>query len=332
MPPQKRKSDHQTSPHQPYKKHRSENGTPFNGAHSQGPPPLPPLPPISPPLEKAVFTHASLAVQDPDKPEPVNYERLEFLGDAHLELMASQVIFERYSSSTPGKMSAVREDLVKNETIANFARQYGFDKRLNIGIGNVQPRDWVKIQGDVFEAYICAIVLSDQDPHNGFDAAKKWVTALWQPILAKLGMTMVRNVKSKDALGRALLAPGIRIDYLDEKKPIHDKAKGLQSYFIGAYLTGLGYQKQHLGSGVGESKVAAGQEAAKQALENPLLDVLKTKRAAYLDQREKDKASNLKEESKPVKAGPDAEARPAKEHDPASGIELKYDDERTGVV
>ncbi|KAK5092156.1 hypothetical protein LTR70_005761 [Exophiala xenobiotica] len=299
----KRKSEHGSSFDQPYKKHRPENGTLSTGAHSQG---KPPLPPIATRLEKAVFTHASLAVQDPDKPEHVNYERLEFLGDAHLELMASQVIFERYSSSTPGKMSAIREELVKNDVICKFARHYGLDKRLNIGIGNMQPRDWVKIHGDLFEAYICAVVLSDPDPHNGFDTAKKWATALWEPILSRLGMTMVTDVKSKEELGKALLAPAVKLNYVNERQPVADKAKGTQTYFIGVYLNGLGCDNQHLGSGTGQSKNAAGQEAARKALENPLLDILKAKRAAYLEQRGKERAAKVQEAEKAdVKDGGD---------------------------
>jgi len=317
MPSQKRRFDHRSSSDQPSKKHRSENGTPSNGAHSQGKPPLPPLPPLAPHLEKAVFTHASLAVQDPDKPEHVNYERLEFLGDAHLELMASQVIFERYSSSTPGKMSAVREELVKNDTICNFARQYGLDKRLNIGIGNAQPREWVKVHGDLFEAYVCAVVLSDPNPHTGFDTAKKWVTALWEPMLANLGMMMVTDIKSKELLGKLVLVPGVKLHYVDEKGFIHNKAKGTQTYFIGVYLNGWGYENQHLGSGIGDSKNAAGQEAAKKALENPLLNSIKAKRAAYLDQKEKEKALKIKDENQATKT---------KDDDQAPGAELEYGD------
>ncbi|KAK5954069.1 hypothetical protein OHC33_004640 [Knufia fluminis] len=300
MPSRKRKAEHRSSSDQPFKKYRSENGTPSTGAHSQG---KPPLPPISPQYEKAVFTHSSLAVQDPDNKEHVNYERLEFLGDAHLELMASEVIFNRYTSSTPGKMSAVREELVKNDTICKFARQYGLDKRLKIAIGNVQPRDWVKIHGDLFEAYICAIVLSDENPHKGYDTAKKWVTALWEPILDKLGMTMVTNVKSKEELGKILLVPGIKLSYIDEKDPLPLREKGLTKYFIGVYLTGWGHENQRLGSGEAESKNAAGQEAARKALKNPLLEGIKAKRAAYLEQREKEKAVKAKEESEAANVG-----------------------------
>ena len=293
MPSQKRKSEHQGSFDKSVKKQRSENGTPSSGAHSQG---MPPLPPILPHLEKAVFTHASLAVQHPDKPEHVNYERLEFLGDAYIELMASQVIFERYSSSAPGKMSAIREELVKNDVISKFARQYGFDTRLKIALGDQQPREWVKIHGDLFEAYICAIVLSDTNPHNGFETAKKWATDLWEPTLARLGMMMVTDIKSKEDLGKAVLAPGVKLNYVTEKEPLSDQKKGIQTYFIGVYLSGLGYDNQYLASGMGQSKNTAGQVAARKALENPLLEVIKAKRAAFLEQREKEKAAKVAEE------------------------------------
>lgn len=281
----KRKHDSHQSHEKPSKKRRPENGPSFYGGSSQD---LPPLPSITLQLETAVFTHASVAVQNPDNPEMVNYERLEFLGDAQLELMASQVIFERYNSTAPGKMSTIRELLVRNETVAAFSRAYGFDKRLKIATGGEQPRDMTKIQADVFEAYVGAIVLSDSHWHQGFDTAKAWVTQLWEPRLSGLGMQIAsHDIKSKETLGKQVLLSGVKLNYIEEKPAVLDKRHGTQTYFMGVYLDGWGYDNQHLGSGVGESKKSASQQAAYTALKNPLLEDIKAKRKAFLEERER---------------------------------------------
>lgn len=272
----------------PHKKPRLENAAPSYGGPSQG---LPELPSINPRFERPVFTHRSEGLQNPDDPTMVNYERLEFLGDAQLEHIASLVIFERYNSAAPGKMSTIRESLLRNQVLCDFARKYGFDKKLIIGQGpaTISKETLVKIHGDIFEAYVAAVILSNENYHQGFHIVQEWLTALWEPMLAKFGMpgSVSNNIKSKEELARAVLVKGIRLNYIDEKPPVAFKSRGITTYFIGVYLNGWGYDNQHLGSGQGPSKVEAGQEAAKMALKHPLMEEIKVKRAAYVIEKEK---------------------------------------------
>lgn len=247
---------------------------------------LPPLPPIAREYEKAVFTHASIAsLTDPY----ANYERLEFLGDAQLEHVASVIIYERFQTSTPGKMSSIREALVNNESLAAFTQAYELHKKLRVSTGDYQPKEWTKIYGDLFEAYIAAVILSDVDIHYGFDTVCRWMAQLWEPKLKQLGLKIMapRDIMSKEQLARALLVKGAKITYVDEKDPVVFKSQGKQKYFMGAYFTGLGYENQYLGSGEGESKNEAGQNAAKNALLNPLIEEMKSKRAVFLEEKEK---------------------------------------------
>lgn len=140
---------------------------------------LPPLPSIlSSTLEIAAFTHASLS-----NPNTTSYERLEFLGDACIELFATRLIYPAFPTLTAGRMSQKRELLVKNETLAEYAVAYGFDKRAKLprdfwGPGPGRGKLWTKTMGDIFEAYVAAVILSD--PTGGFQTVETWLHALWK--------------------------------------------------------------------------------------------------------------------------------------------------------
>lgn len=150
---------------------------------------LPPLPPIKPQYQKTAFCHKSLYTTSRElATSDLTYERLEFLGDAYIELFASRLIYESYSHLPAGRMSQVRELLVKNETLAELSRSYGFDQQIAVGaeIGELVRdsrgrgnKGYNKIVGDVFEAYVAAVVLSDFEG-KGFERAEGWCRDLWE--------------------------------------------------------------------------------------------------------------------------------------------------------
>lgn len=176
---------------------------------------LPPLPPIKPQYQKTAFCHKSLYTTSRElATSDLTYERLEFLGDAYIELFASRLIYESYSHLPAGRMSQVRELLVKNETLAELSRSYGFDQKIAVGaeIGELLRdsrgrgnKGYNKIVGDVFEAYVAAVVLSDFEG-KGFEKAEAWCRDLWE---AKL-----ERAKKED---RSLLPPAARRPF-DEAK------------------------------------------------------------------------------------------------------------------
>lgn len=273
--------------HHVNKKRRPENGSPSYGGLSQD---IPSLPPIPREYEKMVFTHPSI-----DAKFEGNYERLEFLGDAQIEHIASIVIFERYTDATPGKMSSIREKLVNNETLSAYSRMYGFDKKLRITTGTFNPNDWTKINGDVFEAYVAAVILSDVDREYGFEAAMRWLTQLWEPKFKELGLNLIgpKDIKSKETLARNVLVKGAKMDYREVKeKAVHNR-DGTHLYVMEAFYTGLGYTDVFLGQGQGDTKNSAGQAAAKKALESPIYEEIKSNRQKFLD----DKAEKEKQEA-----------------------------------
>jgi ribonuclease-3 len=277
-----------------YKKPRTENGNHTNHHHETSPRnnsnSLPAIPPITPELSTAVFTHQGMAgVHSNSQPpsQEMTYDRLEFLGDAYIEVIATRLIWESYKSLSAGRMSQIRELLVKNETLHEYALAYSFDKRIKAqDFQREDPKRWLKIVADVFEAYVAAVVLSD--PVGGFKAAEEWLVALWQPKLKDVKAT-APNLKAKEELARKIMAKGVKLNYRDEA-PMQQLKGGMQTYFIGVYLTGWGWEDLHLGSGTGLSKVAAGNEAAARALENRVvMEQITEKRTRYLDEQKADK-------------------------------------------
>lgn len=232
---------------------------------------LPTLPPIlDASLEKAVFTHPGVVHNSAthDQKTEVSYDRLEILGDAYLETMATRLIWDQLHALSAGRMSQVREELIKNETLADYATQYNFDKKVSVPPEyQNQPRRWMKTKADVFEAYVAAVILSD--PIEGFQRTENWLAKLWLPRLASIKPSQ-QVLKYKEALAKKVMSKGIKLKYADERPP-DQMTGGKQTFYIGVYLTGWGWVNQHLGSGSGLNKAMAGDEAAQQALLNTSL-------------------------------------------------------------
>ena len=91
---------------------------------------LPPLPEIKDPrILSAVFTHPNYTQAHISTKVDSTYDRLEILGDAYIELFAIRLLFTRFPQMPAGRLSQQRELLIKNETLAEYALAYGFDKR-----------------------------------------------------------------------------------------------------------------------------------------------------------------------------------------------------------
>ncbi|KAL2802901.1 ribonuclease III domain-containing protein [Aspergillus granulosus] len=231
---------------------------------TNSPPSLPPLPPIlDTKLEKTVFTLPAMS-SDPT----TTYDRLEILGDAYIELIATKLIWNRLPEIPSGRISQIRESLVKNETLADYTTRYGLDRKVSFPQDYLkQPKRLIKTKGDLFEAYVAAVVLSQP---NGYSIAEDWLSQLWISKLEALEEPH-SHMHAKEALAkRVMRQKGLRLKYIDEKPPIQHEG-GTQTFFIGVYLTGPGWDNRHLGSGHGLNKAIAGNKAAQQALQNEVL-------------------------------------------------------------
>ena len=284
-------------------------------------PGLPPLPEIhDSSLRSAPFKHKSTASYDRSTVrKDTTYEQLEFLGDAQLELLASRLIYERFSFLTAGQQSQLRELLVRNETLAEYARAYGFDKRVEVGDLQRMQQDakdrgnkgFNKVLGDVFEAYIAAVILSDAE--NGFAEAEKWMTALWAPKLVEAAardrsLTIhhadsadprtVYNPAGKIELQKRIMRSSqVKLFYEPYQASIELKGDqlGQNRHFIAVYLTGYGYDRYMLGKGEGKNKVEAGNWAATEAMYGESKAIVEECERQVKEIQEKRKAAEMKE-------------------------------------
>ena len=254
---------------------------------------LPTLPAIkSPDLEAATFTHSGVT----SNPSTLSYERLEWVGDAYLYLISTLLIFSTFTSHLPGRCAQIRELLVKNETLASYARRYGFEKRarlppefLDNNHKGYRPKEVekIKVMGDIFEAYVAAVVLSD--PEQGVDRVSSWLKSLWAQTISNQIKDQDRlnekakaipngdvnaNLNPKEMLLRKIGAKGVKITYRDAGPEEKDSVTGFPLFTVGVYLDGWGGHEKQLGIGKALGKKEAGMRAAEMALANEKLMTL----------------------------------------------------------
>ena len=181
------------------------------------------------------------------------YERLEFLGDAVLELIVSEFLYEKMPDKREGALSSRRAQLVCEQSLSTIARELGIADHLILGKGEEScgGRNKNSILCDVFESVLGAVYLD-----GGFEAAKSIVN---REILSNYDDLTVRNYKSElQELADTLKdRPGIEYRILEETGPDHDK-EFKAGVFVGGKLAG---------TGTGKSKKEAQQLAAAAALD-----------------------------------------------------------------
>ncbi|KAI1330643.1 ribonuclease III [Xylariaceae sp. FL0255] len=151
---------------------------------------LPPLPPVTDPiLEKAYRTQKAMAQGLGE----MNYERLEWIGDAYLYLISSVFIYQTFPTLEPGKCSQLRERLVKNETLSMFTQKYGIDQRAELpaefnpggrsaGGTTATLKARQKVLGDLMESFIAAAILSDAD---GLSRVTAWLKIILSSVIKR---------------------------------------------------------------------------------------------------------------------------------------------------
>ncbi|MCK5945891.1 MAG: ribonuclease III [Mycoplasmataceae bacterium] len=102
------------------------------------------------------FTHPSFVNENKDAKQ---YQRLEFLGDAVLQLYATMKIYKRYPNLNEGEMSIMRASVVNSIQLAVFSEELGFPKAIRFGKSAKNLEENVKIKADIFEAVVGAIYL-----------------------------------------------------------------------------------------------------------------------------------------------------------------------------
>lgn len=196
-------------------------------------------------------THSSYANENHMKPLSDN-ERLEFLGDAVLELVSSEFLYQNYPKDHEGELSKLRASLVCEPTLSYCSDEFGLDAFLRLSHGEEKTggRKRKSIKSDALEAVIGAIFLD-----GGLAPAKKFILRF---ILTDIEHKRLFH-DSKTALQEIVQARhGAPLTYelLKEEGPDHNR------HFTIAAKVG----DEVVGTGEGRSKKAAEQEAAYQGI------------------------------------------------------------------
>lgn len=204
-------------------------------------------------LLKVALTHSSYAHEN----NGTEYnERLEYLGDAVLELISSEYIFKTYTNLSEGEMTKARAYAVCEESLAEIANRYGFSDFLQVGKceNKMEGRYRPSILADSVEAIIGAIYLD-----QGFEAAKNFILPNLIGRLEEFIATGNKDYKTQ--LQEILQVSGDRkIEYkiVDSTGPEHDKIFEAEVICDG----------KALGRGKGKNKKEAEMSAAKDAMEH----------------------------------------------------------------
>lgn len=207
-------------------------------------------------LLQSAFVHRSFLHEHPERHVGLTAnERLEFLGDAILNFVTAALLFARFPDYNEGGLTATRAALVKTSTLAGFARSLNLGPHIRISRGEDTPaaRDRPALLADVFEAVLGAIYLD-----QGLEAARAFVTPFLERQLEAISSGVAeldyRTRLQEEAQGRLGLTPTYRT--VGATGPDH------QREFTIEVLLG----ERPIGVGVGPSKQAAAQAAARAAL------------------------------------------------------------------
>ena len=198
-------------------------------------------------LLRTALTHSSYANEKKGK---IRFnERLEFWGDAVLQLITSEKLFKENPNMPEGKMSKQRAALVCEDALAGYAHEINLGDYLNLGKGEETTggRKRPSILSDAFEAVIGAIFLD-----GGMEPAKKFVLHFVDAAHLSLQdyKTLLQEIIQQN--------PGEKLSYVvtEESGPDHDKQFTMEVHL----------NSNVIGKGTGKSKKHAEQAAAKEAL------------------------------------------------------------------
>ncbi|HEY4554798.1 MAG TPA: ribonuclease III [Bacillaceae bacterium] len=204
-------------------------------------------------LLKQAFTHSSYVNEHRKKPHEDN-ERLEFLGDAVLELTVSQYLFRKYPTMSEGELTKLRAAIVCEPSLVMFANELKFGEAVLLGKGEEMTggRNRPALLADAFEAFIGALYLD-----RGLEVVQSFLERVVFPKVDAGAFSHVMDFKSqlqeyvqRDGAGT------LEYKILHEEGPAHNRV-----FVSQVFLNDL-----VLGEGSGRSKKEAEQHAAQMAL------------------------------------------------------------------
>ena len=203
-------------------------------------------------LERAI-THPSFLQ---DQPAAESNQRLEFLGDAVLQLVLTQALFELFPADREGQLSRHRAALANGTFLAQLAREIGLDACLRLGASEESAGGRARAAAveDAFEALIGALYL-DSD----LATARRMILNLYGDLNARLAA--VGDADNPKGRLQELIQPQHGNDALRYEVTGTDGADHARAYEVAVFL-----RDRRLGSGRGSSKKLAEEAAAREAL------------------------------------------------------------------
>ncbi|MEA1904112.1 MAG: ribonuclease III [Actinomycetota bacterium] len=205
----------------------------------------------NPDLLRLALTHRSVSSENPSRNDN---ERLEFLGDAVLQLVVTDVLYESFPHLAEGQLAKIRAAVVSRPALAEIARSVDLGSFVELAPGEERTggREKNSILADAFEAILGAVYLD-----SGLDAARQTILRYWtEPIAERAKAPGVKDYKTR--LQEHLAAEAKRPDYrVDGMGPDHDRE----------FVATVSVEGRTLGRGGGRSKKAAEQAAAEVALQ-----------------------------------------------------------------
>ena len=181
-------------------------------------------------------------------------ERLEYMGDAVLDYVSADLIFNEFGEMEPGNMSKLRSYLVKTNTLAGYARKLGLSEFIKTGhsISQNQIAQSDKILENCFEALLGAIYVD-----QGIEVAFNFIKRMMKDDVLTFGQSDLTDYKSMlQEEMQAEHRESVHYVVTDMSGPAHDRMYTVNAMFNDIVLA----------SGTGKSKKAAEQDAAKNAL------------------------------------------------------------------
>ena len=200
-------------------------------------------------IYQMAFTHTSYSNEHENSE---SYERLEFLGDAVLEVIISDYLYKE-KHLEEGTMTKMRASYVCEAACATYAKELELEKRILLGSGELEAN--TTIIADVFESFIAAIYLD-----KGLDIAKEFVMQIIKPYIDN-HYDFLHDYKSELQELVQTVRKSVIYEIVDEQGPAHNKTFTCQVLVDGIVM----------GKGVGSSKKSAEQEAAKEALKKQVI-------------------------------------------------------------
>ena len=216
------------------------------------------------------LTHRSYLNENPDLPYLDN-ERLEFLGDAILDFVAAEFLYQRFPEMSEGELTSLRAALVKGDTLARYALDANLPPHLLMSRGEdaAHGRERMPLLAGAFEALIGALYLD-----LGFDAARSFAMR-YLPNEAERthDQRLDRDAKSmlqELSQGNLQVTPQYRL--VETRGPDHAKE----------FTVAVIIKEREYGRGIGRSKQIAEQEAARVAVETLQNEISQTDHAALI--------------------------------------------------